>query len=166
MGASTTTVADIKRFSLRVSVELALAAGLTFVPASAFAGAPTAVVPQSVIYPGQEIATHALKEVTVTNPNIRDDYVHTAAELQGKVATRTLLPGRVIPAASVREPYAVKRGSKVRIVFATDGLTISAPGMPLANATVGDFIRVRNVDTGVTVSGTVTADDTVEVAAR
>lgn len=135
---------------------------------SAFAqgAVPMAVIPTEVIYPGQTLDAAILREVEVTNPNLRSDYVHKIDEVDGMVTTRTLLPGRVIPVSSVREAYAVERGKTVRLVYRDGALTISAPGMPLQNAAVGDSIRVRNVDSGITVSGTVTGDGEVEVAAR
>ncbi len=145
-----------------------LVAGLSLVPVlAARAGdAPVAVVPTVVIYPGQFIDTSKLSEVDVTNPNVRSDYVHDISQLEGMVATRTLLPGRVIPSSSFRLPYAVERGKQVRLVYSDGDLTITAPGMPLQNAAVGDLIRVRNIESGITVSGTVAADDTVQVAGR
>jgi len=127
---------------------------------------PMAVVPTAVIYPGDLVNPDELTEVKVTNPNVRDDYVHRISDLDGMVATRTLLPGRVIPASSVRIPYAVERGKPVELIYSDGQLTITAAGMPLQNAAVGDLIRVRNTDTGVTVSGTVAADHTVQVAGR
>lgn len=127
---------------------------------------PLAVVPTVIIYPGQPLNSSDLQEVEVTNPNIRSDYVHTIADLSGMVATRTLLPGRVVPKGAVRKPYAVEQGQKVRLVYSDGALTITAPGMPLDNAAAGDLIKVRNIDTGVTVSGTAMKDGTVEVAAQ
>ncbi|MGN6550217.1 MAG: flagellar basal body P-ring formation chaperone FlgA [Pararhizobium sp.] len=127
---------------------------------------PVAVVPTVIIYPGQPLNPSDLQEVEVTNPNIRSDYVHAIADLRGMVATRTLLPGRVVPKGAVRKPYAVEQGQKVRLVYSDGGLTITAPGMPLENAAVGDLIKVRNIDSGVTISGTVMKDGTVEVAAQ
>ena len=133
---------------------------------SAAAADPVAVIPTRIIYPGQIVEAHMLEMVPVTNRNIRRDYASSMDQVAGMVTQRTLLPGRVIPVSSVREPYAVERGSVVTMVFSRDGLTITAPGSPLANGLVGDFIRIRNVNTGVTVSGTVMADGTVRVAEK
>lgn len=140
-------------------------AGLIATTGAAFAE-PVAIVPTQVIYPGQEIDLSLLREVVVTNPNLRDDYIGSLAELEGSVARRTLLPGRVIPTSAVRESYAIERGEVVRLVYSNAGMVISASGSPLAAASVGDLVRVRNVDTGVTVSGTVMADRTVRVLAQ
>jgi flagellar basal body P-ring formation protein FlgA len=128
--------------------------------------APVAIVPTQVIYPGQEITRAVLREAVVSNPNIREDYISSLGEVEGAVARRTLLPGRVIPPSAVREAYVVERGGQVRLIYAHQGLVISAAGSPLESAATGDFIRVRNTDTGVTVSGTVLADGTVRVVAQ
>ncbi|WP_419909651.1 flagellar basal body P-ring formation chaperone FlgA [Hoeflea sp.] len=130
----------------------------------ASAAEPVAVIPKRIIYPGETVEAHMLEMVRVTNPNIRRDYASSMDQVEGMVARKTLLPGRVVPVSSVRQPFAVERGSMVTMVFSQNGLTITAPGSPMKNGSVGDFIRVRNVNTGVMVSGTVMADGTIRVA--
>ena len=68
--------------------------------------------------------------------------------------------------SSLREPYAVSRGSNVRLTFTIGNLTISAAGTPMVDASIGDVIRVRNLDSGTIVSGTVMADGTIQVVAK
>ncbi len=129
----------------------------------AMAGMGTAVVPTQIIYPGEEISGGAVKQVEVTNPNLTGNYARTVGEVTGMVSTRTLLPGRTILVSALRAPYAIKRGSAVRITFNINNMTISAAGTPLKDASIGDVIRVRNTDSGIIVSGTVMADGTVQV---
>lgn len=148
---------------LAVPVLAALLAGMAS-PVLAEMG--TAVVPTSTIYPGEEITPSRVEEVEVTNPNLAGDYARRSKEVVGMVAKRTLLPGRTIPVSALREAFAVTRGSAIRLTFTIGNMTISAGGTPLENAGVGDLIRVRNTDSGVTVSGTVMADGTVQVTAR
>ncbi|THV23707.1 flagellar basal body P-ring formation chaperone FlgA [Peteryoungia ipomoeae] len=126
----------------------------------------TAVVPKQVIYPGETIAANQIDVVTVTNPNIAGGYARIAEEVVGRVAKRTLLPGRTIPVNGLREAYAIKRGANVRLTFAIGNMVISAAGTPLTDAMVGDLIKVRNTDSGSIVSGTVMADGTVQVMAK
>jgi flagella basal body P-ring formation protein FlgA len=45
-------------------------------------------------------------------------------------------------------------------------LTITAAGTPLENAAIGDFIRVRNIESGLIVSGTVMDNGSIRVAAK
>ncbi|WP_046119795.1 flagellar basal body P-ring formation chaperone FlgA [Ensifer aridi] len=135
-------------------------------PSAASAEPPTAVIPKQTIYPGEALDASMLEVVDVTNPDLRDGYVRSLEEIEGKVTKRTLLPGRVILASALREQYAVERGSTIRLVFNNGGLMITAAGSPLQDAAVGELIRVRNIDTGVIVSGTVMADGTIHVVAK
>ncbi|TPP09838.1 flagellar basal body P-ring formation chaperone FlgA [Rhizobium glycinendophyticum] len=143
-----------------------LAAGvLCFGQGMAFAQG-TAVVPTRVIYPGETVSADQLNVVAVTNPNLSGGYARTKDEVVGMVTKRTLLPGRTIPTSSLREAFAVKRGGSVRLTFSIGNMLISASGTPLADASVGELIKVRNLDSGTIVSGTVMADGTVQVMAK
>jgi flagella basal body P-ring formation protein FlgA len=124
----------------------------------------TAVVPERTIYPGEELLADMVREVDVTNPNLRAGYAEITSEVLGKVTTRTLLPGRTIPVAALRDSWAVERGKTVQLIFSGNGLTITAAGTPLENAAIGDFIRVRNIESGLIVSGTVMDNGSIRVA--
>ena len=87
--------------------------GLTLALALAVGALPAVadevvLIPNRVIYPGETIGLPALKEVTLA-PGRRKPagMITIASELDGKVAKRTLLPGRYIPANSVREAWLV-----------------------------------------------------------
>jgi flagella basal body P-ring formation protein FlgA len=67
--------------------------------------------------------------------------------------------------SSLRDPYAVEAGKPVQVQFIQGALTISAIGVPLQAGSVGDLIRIRNIDSGVVFSGIVMADGTVRVSA-
>ncbi len=135
-------------------------------PATAFAQAKYAVVPSVTIYPGDVISESALDAVPVTNPNLAPGYASSIGQVAGKVSKRTLVAGRTIPLGVLQEPFTVKRGTNVRLVFSSPQMTITARGSSNQDAMVGDMIKVRNLDTGVTVSGTVMADGSVEVMQR
>lgn len=144
-----------------------LAAVMTFVTITpALAADRFAVVPKDIIYPGEPIAEGKLDIVAVTNPNLGGGYAADVSEVVGMLSTKTLLPGRTIPLAALKKPYAVTRGSKLRLVVNVGNLTISAGGSPMDDANVGDVIRVRNLDSGQIVNGTVMADGTVQVMAK
>lgn len=152
-------IANGKIVPVAAAIAFALAA-----PAAAEMG--TAVVPKQIIYPGEEISAGIVDEVEVTNPKLAGEYARTVGEVTGMVSSRTLLPGRTILLSALRAPYAVKRGSAVRLSFSIGSMAISAGGTPLQDASVGDVIRVRNTDSGIIVNGTVMADGTVQVMAR
>ncbi len=134
--------------------------------APALAEGRFAVIPKRTIYPGEQLDASALEEVAVTNPNIAPGYAERIDAIDGKVTTRTLVAGRIILVSSLREPFAVSRGKTVRLVFRNGPLLITASGSPLDDAAVGDLIKVRNLDSGVIVSGTVMEDRTVHVVAK
>ncbi|MBC7284370.1 flagellar basal body P-ring formation chaperone FlgA [Hoeflea sp.] len=134
--------------------------------APAQAGQGTAVVPQRTIYPGEELLANLVREVVVTNPNLRAGYAEITDDVLGKITTRTLLPGRIIPVGALRDAWAAERGKSVTLVFSGGGLTITAVGTPLQNGAIGDFIPVRNIESGVVISGTVMDDGSVRVAAK
>ena len=149
----------------KTAARLAFALGVCVLPFASHA-AGVALVPERTIYPGETITSEMVRSVDITNPNLATGFAADVGEIDGMVATRTLLPGRTIPVASLREAWAVERGSYVTIFFSEGGLTISAPGTPLQNASVGELIRVRNVDSGVIVSGTVMQNGTIRVVRK
>ncbi|MDQ0456987.1 flagellar basal body P-ring formation chaperone FlgA [Rhizobium paknamense] len=135
-------------------------------PDAAIAKDRLAVVPTDTIYPGEVIAPSKLDTVKVTNPNLVGGYAADPSQVIGMLSTKTLLAGRTIPLAALKKPYAVTRGDRLRLVFNIGSLTISATGSPMDDANIGDVIRVRNLDSGQIVTGTVMADGTVQVMAK
>ncbi len=83
--------------------------------------------------------------------------------LIGKVARRVLPAGSAIPLNAVREAYAFREGERVAIEFANGGLSIRGSGVALQPGVVGQNARVRNVDTGVILSGLVKIDGSIDV---
>jgi flagella basal body P-ring formation protein FlgA len=135
-------------------------------PPALATGMGYAVVPTTTIYPGETISGAQLQEVEVTNPNLAGDYAKSIGQVEGMISKRTFLPGRTISISALREPYTVTRGSSIRLVFTLGAMTISAAGSPLEDGMTGQLVRVRNMDSGVIVSGTVLADGTIHVAAK
>ena len=89
--------------------------------------------------------------------------VASAGELVGKVARRTLLPGKLIARVAVGEPDIVNRGTIVRAVLSTAGLEMRTTVVALQSGALGAAIQVRNVDSGKVITGVVQADGTVRV---
>lgn len=124
------------------------------------------LIPNRVIYPGEAIDLALLKEVTLKpGRTVPPAVAFRAPELEGKVAKRTLLPGRYIPTNAVREAWLVEQGASVQVMFVSGGLTISATAVTLQPGAAGDFVRVRNIDSGKILSGTVMADGSIRVGA-
>jgi flagellar basal body P-ring formation protein FlgA len=143
------------------------AASLALLVSAAPARAQEVVfIPNRVIYPGETIDLAVLKEVTLKPGKVIPPAVtFRVPELEGKVAKRTLLPGRYIPSAALREAWLVEQGASVQVMFVSGPLTISATAVTLQSGAAGDFVRVRNIDSGKVFSGTVMADGSIRVGA-
>jgi flagella basal body P-ring formation protein FlgA len=139
-------------------------AGLSAAPAAADEMLPVPVV---TIYPGNRISPEMLVDQAFANgTSDRGLYILDAASAVGKVARRTLLPGRVIATNSIAEPDLVNRGVVTRAVFDASGISIVTQVLPLQSGALGAFIQARNIDSGLVISGTVQADGTLRVAAK
>lgn len=122
------------------------------------------VIPTRAIYPGETITADALKMARVRKGKPATvTFAHEMEELVGKIAKRTLLPGRFVPLTSVRDAYLVQQGAPVQVVLIEGGLTISATAISLEPGAAGDVIKVRNADSGAVFSATVMADGTARV---
>jgi flagella basal body P-ring formation protein FlgA len=75
-----------------------------------------------------------------------------------------LLPGRSIPISALTPPRLVRAGAAVKMLYIDGPLSIMAAGSALQDGTVGQMVKVRNDDSGVTVSGRVRGDGTVLVS--
>ncbi len=120
--------------------------------------------PKAVIYPGDIIRDQMLTDLP--GGGTRDGggpYVEDRSFVVGKAARTTLLPGHAIPFAGVSNRKLVANGAEVKLVYAEGDLLIVTSGAALQDGSIGDLVRVRNTDSGVTVSGAVQPDGSVMV---
>jgi flagellar basal body P-ring formation protein FlgA len=123
-------------------------------------------VPAMVLYPGDVITDQVLADRDVSSDPVMSKLAGATAraDLLGKVARRTLLPGQPIPLNAIGKPNVVAAGGKVQLVYDDGGLRITAFGIALQSGSAGDVISVRNSASGLTVSGIMQADGTLCVA--
>lgn len=108
---------------------------------------------QSVIEAGDLVLT-----VGATPGGI--DAVEAAVGMEAKVA---LYPGRPILASQIGTPALVERNALVRLGYLKGPLSIVTEGRALDRAGLGEAVRVMNLQSRQTVTGTVAADGSVEV---
>ncbi|MGO9771075.1 MAG: flagellar basal body P-ring formation chaperone FlgA [Roseiarcus sp.] len=120
--------------------------------------------PKVVIYPGDIIRDDMLADLPAETAVGFGPFAESRSALVGKMARRTLLPGAAIPLAGVDNPRLVANGAEVKLFYMEGGLTIVTSGAALEDGKAGDVIRVRNSDSGVTVTGAVQPDGTVRVS--
>ena len=103
-----------------------------------------------------------------TSPSAARDgsgpFVEQRSLIVGKVARLTLLPGHAIPFYGVSNRKLVANGTEVKLIYSEGGLVIMTTGAALQDGSIGDIVRVRNSDSGVTVSGAVQPDGSVRVS--
>ncbi len=121
-------------------------------------------VPRITLYPGDAIQAEHLVDREFRSRLPEGGAVHRDRfSLIGRVARRTLLPGRPIPVNAVRDPFLIVQGRNVQIVFQDGALTITGYGIALQSAGEGDVVSLRNLDSGTIIKGAVLADGTVRV---
>jgi flagellar basal body P-ring formation protein FlgA len=146
---------------------VALALLLPAVPVRAFAADIELPVPAAVVYPGQSVADKGVSLARFRVPVAKlASYVVEEAMLTDRVARRTLLPNQPILLSDLKSPDVVRAGVPAAMIYREGGVFISGLGTPLASAGPGDAIRVRNTDSGITVSGIVQADGSIEVGSQ
>jgi flagellar basal body P-ring formation protein FlgA len=119
-------------------------------------------VPAQVIYPGDRITDSMLSDAPEPHGDL-GGLLSERGQIVGKVARRTLLPGKAILAVAVEEPRAVSMGGMVQLVYQKDGLSIVTTAQALQNGYVGQVVQVRNIESGTIVYGAIQADGTVLV---
>jgi flagella basal body P-ring formation protein FlgA len=144
---------------MRAGLLLALAALLVAAPA--FAGARGLPVPAQVIYPGDRITDSMLVDSQDAVQPPPANVLWDRADIVGKAARRTLLPGHPIPSIAIEEPRAISTGTQVQLVYEREGLSIVTTAQALQNGYIGQVVQVRNLDSGIVVSGVVMADGAV-----
>ena len=120
--------------------------------------------PRVVIYPGDIIQDDMLSDLPADTARGVGPFAETRSAVIGKMARRTLLPGTAIPLAGIDVPRLVVNGAEVNLVFIDGGLSITAVGMALQDGAAGDSVKVRNDDSGVTVTGVVQPNGAVRVS--
>ena len=123
-------------------------------------------VPTVTIYPG-DVISQSMLTVGDFPAGTADNLavVGSAEELVGKVARRTLLPGRLIARNAVSVPMVVQKGTIVPAIYRQGDLTITASVLALQSGALGEMIQVRNIDSGKTIVGAVQSDGTIAVGA-
>jgi flagella basal body P-ring formation protein FlgA len=80
----------------------------------------------------------------------------------GRVPNVSLAAGLPLRADALRGAFVVTRGQTVRILFFSEGFTVSSEGQALGNAAVGDYVQVRAAS-GKVVKGRASSAGVVEV---
>jgi len=89
--------------------------------------------------------------------------VKTIAQAVGLETRKTLYPGRPIMTGDLGPITVVERNQLVQLVFSNGGLMIKTEGRSLGRASLGQRVRVMNIDSKLIVTGIVSSPAIVEV---
>ena len=84
-------------------------------------------------------------------------------EIIGQEARVVLYAGRAIRPGDIGPPAIVSRNDMITLVFNRGVLRISTEGRALGRGSVGERIRVMNMESRMTVSGTILPNGSIEV---
>ncbi|MCX7908870.1 MAG: flagellar basal body P-ring formation chaperone FlgA [Ignavibacteria bacterium] len=82
----------------------------------------------------------------------------------GKTAKYSIVRGTILTNELVQEPFAIKRGEKVRVVVLSGKVQVSTYGVALNDANSGEQVRVRREGNGNILVGLATKDGCVVIS--
>ncbi len=131
--------------------------------ASDIAGFLDVVVPTRLIKTDELIDAEDVALSRVKVLDLKQQFVADVNEVIGKSAARPLQSQLPIRLASVKRPYAVRKGDRVTIEARGGGLSIQAVGVTKSGAELGQTVTVTNSDSGKDIRATVIAPGVVHV---
>jgi flagella basal body P-ring formation protein FlgA len=103
----------------------------------------------------------ALSEVDVSR--LHKAYFTRVEDVVGLRSKRAVSAGSTLHAGLLQREKLVKRGAQVEIVAVGDGLQVRMQGKALADGGRGDRIKVKNLNSGRVITGTVAAAGMIRV---
>jgi len=95
--------------------------------------------------------------------NLHNGYIKSLKQAQGTILKTSLPAGAVITPNQIKRQYAIKRGQTVNILAKSRVIAVRSKGKALANARIGEKIKVKNLATDKIVEGTVSYNGSIEI---
>ena len=112
---------------------------------------------------GEVVGPGDLKTARIRASNSAGELVRTPSQAIGLALKRPLAKGQPIPVAALERLVLVRKGASVRMALTAPGLTLTAEGIVMASATMGERVRVLNPGSKVLVEAEVTGPGEVRV---
>ena len=93
---------------------------------------------------GEVVTSADLVWATLRTGQARGEVVRTPAQATGQAARHTLVPGQAIQVADLGRPIVIERGTTVQLALDSPGLQLTAQGLAMEPAGVGDVVPVLN----------------------
>ena len=94
---------------------------------------------------------------------MRSDTVTKPDALIGKVAKHALEASLPIQDRNVGVPVVIKRGDRVTMIVTGNGITLTATGLAMSDAGIGQTVKLANAASNRTVEGLVTGPNTATI---
>ena len=104
--------------------------------------------------------------IKVPNKRLQRDAVLTAEGMVGMSPKRAVRVNTPVPAKDLQLPIAVKKNSLVTLRLKTKQMTLTMKGRALESKSIGQPVRVVNVNSHKTVTGVVTGLDRVDMGSE
>ncbi|SHI51808.1 flagellar basal body P-ring formation chaperone FlgA [Propionispora hippei] len=92
------------------------------------------------------IAPDSIKYERMDIGRLSQGYMTNLVDVAGMQARRTISPGTPLNKYMLAQPEVIKRGAMVSILVRMGDMEVMATGEAMQNGSVGDIIRVRNVN--------------------
>ena len=127
-----------------------------------------AVLEQIVVSRRPVVRGHTLTAADVTLSEVDTSRLHKAyftrlEDVVGLRTKRSIGSGKTLHAGLLRREQLVKRGAQVEIVAITGGLHVTMRGKALGDGGRGDRVRVKNLNSGRVITGTVSGRGVIRV---
>ena len=112
---------------------------------------------------GAIISSSDITFAKVDERKVRANTFQTADEIVGKEATRNLRMNYPVHSYMVKVPALFKRGATVNVVFQKGAIRLFAEGTAMQDGNVGDWVRIKNTESGSMLRGLVQENGAVSV---
>ncbi|MEZ5514839.1 MAG: flagellar basal body P-ring formation chaperone FlgA [Steroidobacteraceae bacterium] len=150
----------------RIYVAVSCSSGANWrinVPVDLAVEQPVLIV-QTPIVRGEPIAPGHVRVERRRVPGLSQRYVADFESLQHHVARRPLSAGEIVTAEVLTPELVIKRGQEIVLLTDIAGISVRASGIALADASLNQRLRVRNLASQRVVEGQVESADTVRVS--
>lgn len=123
----------------------------------------TVPVLRSSLQNGDIIGKNDINLINVPQDKLQHDVVMDENKLIGMTPRRVVHAGKFVLNGMLQRPQIVGRGEPITIEFKSGSLTLTAKGRALQDGAKGDLIRVKNMNSNLTVDAIITASNQVKV---
>ena len=116
-----------------------------------------------VVNRGEVITASDLTWQRVREEGLRRDIITDTDQIVGLTPRQSLRGGQMISANSLQKPVAVKRGAQVMVVLKSGSMSLTARGRALEQGSVGDVVRVQNLNSNMTIEAVIEGPNLVSV---